>query len=187
MSFFVGIDISDDVTDALQAAVEQIRSRVHGSFRWVRAEKWHVTLAFLGKVDPSTLSALKNSMDQIGADHESFELSALGLLVVPEPTPRMLWANIGKEAELVSLQEALGSAICGFGDSKELHSFRPHVTLARFDSIKAPEKALLKELAIQEPPIDFGGWKVTSFSLFESKNGSYNRLHRTYLSSRNKP
>lgn len=48
---FVAVPIDEDVRLALAAAA--VPSRAHADLRWVPAGSWHLTLAFLGSIEPS--------------------------------------------------------------------------------------------------------------------------------------
>ncbi len=53
---FLAIDVGDEVRGALAGVIREFRA-VPADVRWVRDEGLHLTLAFLGAVDPARLSA----------------------------------------------------------------------------------------------------------------------------------
>ena len=64
--------------------------------RWVSSERWHVTLAFLGEVDPDRVPALSARLDELASHHPPVEGMRLtgagtfrgGLWLGVQPTER---------------------------------------------------------------------------------------------------
>ena len=99
--------------------------------RWVDPDNLHVTLRFIGEVDPEAFHNIKASLRRVRS--KSFSLQLKGTGVFPETKQaQVLWAGLSENPDLIHLQkkvEALLTRECGLTpDSKR---YTPHVTLAR--------------------------------------------------------
>lgn len=96
--------------------------------RAVTGEHVHLTLAFLGDVPPSAVTALRAIGERVPHTGAVLEFDTLGAWrasgvawTAPTVTP----------PSLLALHAALGSALAEAGMILETRAFRPHVTLAR--------------------------------------------------------
>lgn len=129
---FVAVLLPEDVRARLAATADELRARAPG-LAWVRAENLHLTLRFLGEVDPVTLERVQQAMDAAAATVAAFTVSLGGLGGFPAGrSPRVLWAGVRAGGEgLVALHAALESGLIARGIPGEGRAFHPHVTLAR--------------------------------------------------------
>jgi 2'-5' RNA ligase len=142
---FVAAPISDELRTDLAAAVESWRERADaGGLRWTPTDHWHVTLAFLGAVEGSTVPDLLDRIAGVAVAHEPFSLRTGGLGAFPRPAAaRVVWYRLyDAEERLASLARALADVL-----SLEPHDpFRPHVTLARARRGPTDARSLLAEV-----------------------------------------
>ena len=129
---FVAVLLPDAVRARLAATVAELRSRAPG-LAWVRAENLHVTLRFLGDLEPEALARVQEAMTVAASAVAPFtvELGDLGGFP-PGRAPRVVWAGImAGAAPLSALQAALERALAARGIPAEGRPFHPHVTLGR--------------------------------------------------------
>jgi 2'-5' RNA ligase len=103
---------------------------------WVRPEHHHVTLAFLGSVNPSQLesacAAGRKAIEGYQAP-ASVGLGPLGTFPSWE-APKVLWASVDEKDALTRVAESLYNHLGGAGFRLEDRPFVPHVTLGRIRS-----------------------------------------------------
>ena len=130
--------------------------RTHRELRVPPPENLHVTLAFLGEIDPAQV--------QLAAD--AVRASAVGVAgwtvawgkagAFPSlARPKVLWLGLADETEARALQGQLSGELVSRGLPPEERPFRPHLTLARVRSglSREVEEALKAELAaLRLPP-----------------------------------
>jgi 2'-5' RNA ligase len=128
-----------------------------GDVRWQHRADLHMTLHFLGQVDPERLGGLR-ALGEAAADGRfSVVLDEIGHW----RKPQVLWAAPSSvPGELPQLHARLGSGLVALGLPVEARDFRPHVTLAR----KVPDERAARPLA----PVT---WPVTELALVESRPG----------------
>lgn len=124
-----------------------------GGGRPVAAEKWHVTLAFLGSQPESKLAAVCAAAAAVEPPRGALNLARLGhfsrarvLWLGPRETPRALRRFV----------TALWEVLEPLGIARERRAFNAHLTLAR--KVKRPQSACV------EPVV----WHYAGFSLVES-------------------
>jgi RNA 2',3'-cyclic 3'-phosphodiesterase len=100
--------------------------------RWVPEERWHVTLAFLGEVDPDRVPALAVRLDAVAADHAPLE----GLRLAGAGTFRgVLWLGIEpteRHSPADRLARGVQREMRAAGISVERRPWRAHLTIARW-------------------------------------------------------
>ncbi|MCH8200245.1 MAG: RNA 2',3'-cyclic phosphodiesterase, partial [Chloroflexi bacterium] len=105
LRLFVAIELPEQVRVALGASIERLRSSLGGAYRWVRPEAVHLTLRFLGDVEPERVAELAAALEAAVGPLAAFELRLDGTGVFPNPrAPSVVWAGLGGEsAALVRL------------------------------------------------------------------------------------
>jgi 2'-5' RNA ligase len=130
---FVAVLLPDAVRARLAAMVAEIRSR-GPALAWVKADNLHLTLRFLGALEPGILARAQEAMRVAAASvSASFTVELGGLGSFPaRGAPRVVWAGVVAGGErLVALHAALEAALEARGIPGEGRAFHPHVTLAR--------------------------------------------------------
>ena len=174
MRCFVAVLLPDGVRAGLAAVCDELRGQTRG-LAWVRPENLHLTLRFLGEVEPVTLERVREAVTAAATAVPPFKVSLGGLGGVPAgAAPRDLWASVGTGADgLVALQAALEAGLVARGLPAETRPFHPHVTLAR---ARDPRGA--RGLAgVLGPGPAFGEARVASLHLMRSELGRGGARH----------
>jgi 2'-5' RNA ligase len=129
---FVAVLLPADVRAALAAVAGTLPVRGAG-LAWVRAENLHLTLRFLGAVEPARLPALRDAVTEAAGAAAPFRVRLAGLGGFPAGrAARVVWAGVeAGGAELGELHAALERALAARGVPAEGRAYHPHVTLAR--------------------------------------------------------
>jgi len=99
--------------------------------RWTAADSFHVTLKFLGNVDPARVPAVSEALRIAARQSPPFELALQGFGAFPDwRRPRIFW--VGAEAPGINvLQRVVEDEIGPLGFPGEARPFHPHVTVGR--------------------------------------------------------
>jgi 2'-5' RNA ligase len=124
------------IPGAVAVFLRQIQSRIQlpvTDIRWVAQKNIHLTLKFLGDIDPSRVPAVSAQMDAAAATVPPFSLVAKGMGVFPNlRRARVLWVGLAGDLEpLKALQAALESALETVGFNRETRDFGAHLTIGR--------------------------------------------------------
>ena len=144
MRLFVGLIPTPEATTHAAGAVDRIASTTP-DMRWVPSERWHVTLAFLGEVDPDRLPVLTAHLDELAARQEplaGLRLEGAGTfrgvlwLGVTDPAGA-LWSKSATgwpfptEERLGALARSVQRAMRDAHVPVERRPWRAHLTIAR--------------------------------------------------------
>lgn len=162
MRLFVAVTPPPRAIEHLSAAVAGI-CRMPGAPRWTPAERWHITLAFLGEVSEP---AAEKIPPVSGAP---FRLWIAGAGTFPERgTPRVLWAGLGGDVPaLETLAKGARRAARQARIPLERKPFRAHLTLGRWRAGDAADRAVARALADYRGP----EFEITQCTLMRSHLG----------------
>ena len=131
MRLFLAINLPDALRRAAYEAAEPLRAAASQA-SWVREDKLHLTLKFLGDVDEARLPELDAAFGAAAARHRAIPLEVARFGAFPNwRRPRILWAGVTPDPKLELLQHDIEVAGEGVGFEGEGRPFRPHVTVAR--------------------------------------------------------
>lgn len=168
MRLFIAIDIPDD----LKKKIGSLRSDIPGA-RWVPAEQLHLSLAFLGEVEETTIERLSGELARI--KQAEFKLCFSGTGCFPDlHRPRVLWVRPEPQPYLQVLAEKVREAVLFCGIPQEERRFSPHLTLAR---MKQPPSREFNAFIEQNKLLKYPPFSVREFSLFQSRLSQQGAVH----------
>jgi len=130
---FVAIELDDATRRAVAATIQRLRAGPGGDrVRWLRPEALHVTLRFLGDIDPARVPALSAALRAEAAAVPPFALEFGELGAFPSlRRPQVVFFRVGPSQPLAALAGAVERAVVRAGFAAEERPFRPHLTLGR--------------------------------------------------------
>jgi len=177
MRLFIGVEPAGEARDAIL----ELRSRLAEAIsrqgvRFVRPEKLHVTLAFLGDVDESDLNSLKSDLDRVA--FPSFKLATTDVGCFPDMRrPKVIWIGFeGEVDKLRDLASRVNDAAKPYAQQLDEKPFTSHLTLARVNPGSKEIGRMISRLDLDIPSATM---RVDSFALIHSKpDGTYEILQR---------
>jgi len=131
MRAFLAIPIPDD----LRHAAAEVQRRLPDGWRPAREDGLHVTVRFLGELDPARAPALDAGFRDAAAGTGTLPLTLAGVSAFPASgRPRVVWLGVldgSADAALRHLAQRVESAATRAGFLAEDRPFAAHVTLAR--------------------------------------------------------
>lgn len=168
MSVFLAVDLDEVVRALVAQRVETARTAL--AAKWLQAEKYHLTLVFLGNATPVQVAQFEPLLHALVTRHESFRLHLRGAgTFVTQRAPAVLW--LGVDGELASLAALQRDAASTLGSPER--AWAPHVTLAR-----APRAGAFDELRAALADFTTPAFEVRHVTLYESTHHQYQVLHR---------
>ena len=144
----------------------KLRGGVPGA-RWVWQENMHLTLRFLGPTDGGQADDLASELGRI--DMPSFYIAPSGAGVFESKGDvRALWMGMNTEEPLADLNAKIERACRRAGYPPETRTFKPHITLARFDgysNINRVSRFLERYARFHRESIRISGFSVFSSEL----------------------
>jgi 2'-5' RNA ligase len=132
---FIAIPLRADCRALLGALQKHLRAS-NADVRWTAVPSIHLTLKFLGEVDPPLVGRLAGPFRAIAASQDPFTLTLGGLGAFPGlRSPRVVWCGVqGDLEQLCMLQGRIEEACALLGFVAEERAFQPHLTLGRIRS-----------------------------------------------------
>jgi 2'-5' RNA ligase len=168
---FFGVPVPGPARAPLEAALPRLEPLLPGA-RLAPPGGWHLTLAFLGQVQPEMADEVVRVGEAAVAGVGPARLRLEGAGTFPESgrKARVLWTGIGGDTETrVRLAAALSSACKAAGLRSEDRALAPHLTLARFSTpAPVPQEALdlVAAAAAESEP-----WEARELACFRSTLG----------------
>jgi 2'-5' RNA ligase len=173
---FVAIEIPDGARREVRRRSERLRGELPRA-RWVDPALLHLTLVFLGEVDPARQEPLAGALRVAFAAHPALELGLEGAGGFPPGRPaRVAWVGVRSASAIAPLQSAVAAAAsAAAGVAPEEREFHPHLTLARCDPPWGAE-ALERFRQVFAGPVG-ERFVASSGVLFESRLGPGGARH----------
>ena len=168
---FIAIELPDPVKAAISGIQTAMHSGEHPSVKWVNPEGVHLTLKFLGNIDPELTPDIGSAMSQAAAGLGPIRLQLSELGVFPNlRAPRVVWVGLeGDIPTLRTLHRQLENRMADLGFAPEGRAFSPHLTLGRVrqGATRADQQRLSQ--AINSAELDERvAFEATSVSLMRS-------------------
>ncbi len=166
MRTFIAVDLSPALKDKLVGLVAGLK-RTRADVKWIDARAMHLTLKFLGEIDPGRAPDITGAMNAVAARHGKFAMGLAGTGAFPGlRNPRVLWAGVVESAALAALQADLDSELARLGFPKEDRAFHPHLTLGW---VKGPSRVSEAAAELEKRSGEvFGEMTVDTLTFFES-------------------
>lgn len=147
LRLFVACELPAALLEAIARVQADLKKRTEMRLRWVRPEGIHLTLKFLGDVEPSHANDIQMALAR---EIEPFELTLRPnkLGGFGGNRVRVVWLGLdGDLEELERLAGTVDEAMADAGFEREGRPFRAHLTLARVpDRAGNRERRALAEL-----------------------------------------
>ncbi|MBI2647018.1 RNA 2',3'-cyclic phosphodiesterase [Candidatus Woesearchaeota archaeon] len=157
MRLFIAIDFNE-LKDCFIEMQEQLPKNVKLSL----TSSFHITLKFLGEVQPNKVDDIINILKNIKFKPFSVFLDKVGIFPT-ENYIRVIWAGLNPEDRILELQKNIDNSLKDF--FKKEKDFKAHITLARVKYIK-DKKQFLEQL--RKIKVDNKKLEVRGFSLIKS-------------------
>jgi 2'-5' RNA ligase len=149
---FIAIELPSEIKSELALVQKKLKREAHPSVKWVSLDGIHITLKFLGNINPAMTSQIMEAISRAARGMHPFNLELQGLGAFPNlRRPRVIWVGMGGEiSKLTALQKNVDLALTPLGFLPETRSFTPHLTLARLtERTPVQERGRLGQLAAE--------------------------------------
>jgi 2'-5' RNA ligase len=156
---FFAIELGEPARRAAADVARRLREAPGGDgVRWVRPEALHVTLRFLGDIEPAQAPRLASRASRELAALRPFALRLGPVELFPTPSrPRVVALGLEPAGPLVELAGAVERAVVAEGFAPEERPFRAHLTLGRVrEARQQAQRAARRSRAKGGPPLEPG-------------------------------
>ena len=189
MRLFVAVDLDDEARAAIATTQKRVARALADSsskVAWVKPDRIHLTLVFLGEVEDVRVPALVETMGRrvVG---EPFDMTLENIGVFPpRGAPLVVWVGVSEaDAALRALHDVLAQRVAAHDIPIESRPFSPHLTLGRWRTSRPSDRRRVIGAA---QPGRIARVHVDAATLYHSRLSSagptYTPLARATLSTR---
>ena len=132
MRTFIAIELEERVKRELALFQERLKTS-EADVKWSDPAKTHLTLKFLGDIQPEIVDNVEEAMARTAAKFPAFHMDIGALGAFPRiEDPKIIWAGITKRANfLAEIAAHLDEELISLGIERPDQGFMPHITLGR--------------------------------------------------------
>jgi 2'-5' RNA ligase len=168
MRTFLAVELSKEVAKELKKVQDKLKGEI-GGVRWVQPGGVHLTLKFLGEVNPDRIEEIIRKAEEAVKGLGPFTVKVGGGGGFPNAqNPRVIWIGVeDQDGQLRELQTRIEREMAKIGFKREERDYTPHLTLGRLRTGKGKEAIVqaLKDIEHSE----LGTMGVEELILFQSE------------------
>lgn len=163
MRLFIAIGLPDGIKEYI-AGIHGKISFDSNKLKFVRKDQLHLTLKFLGEVQPNGLDEIKNNLKRAKFASFSVVLGNIGVFQRENDT-MVIWVGLKPEEPILNLQKNIDESLKKL--FKKEKNFKAHLTLARVKYASNKEEFIkkLKNLNIENKKIEIDKFKLVKSTL----------------------
>lgn len=163
--YFLGVPLPEEVRSKLHKWSEPFKNHLNYGY-WTDPRDYHITLLFLGAVEPHALADLveRLSAKEAVMRATNIKLSGFGTFGKKDQ-PRVLWMGVDSDRFLYDDQSLVKECVVESGLAAETRPYKPHITIAkkwRGESRITPDD--WDKMVPSYQPLN---WTADTFHLFE--------------------
>ncbi|WP_238318509.1 RNA 2',3'-cyclic phosphodiesterase [Thalassospira australica] len=161
MRLFVGVEIPHDIATDLYPLARGIKGLDAQT-----PENMHITLKFIGNVDPGLAGEIDQALSQIA--FEPFDLQVSGLdMFSSSRKVRIFWAGVKDQPVMNRLANKVENALLALEECPDMdvRKFTPHITLGRN---RTAARASVEQAIADHADVTSRVFTVDRFCLYES-------------------
>ena len=145
---FICIEIPEAVKGRIADLQGELK-KLDAQVSWVKPSNIHLTVKFLGPVDPSRIVTVRQVVERVASSCNPFEVEVARTGCFPSPrNPKVLWVGLSQiPNQLQQLQETIEEQLAAVGFPREQKRFSPHLTIGRVRSPRGASEVAEKLIA----------------------------------------
>jgi 2'-5' RNA ligase len=164
---FFAVELSAEVAAGVRRLQGELTEHAAG-VRWIRPEGIHLTLKFLGEIDPDLIEGIVRKAAELVRGLGPFTVGIRGGGGFPSAkNPRVIWIGVEDPSGMLKeLQARVEAGMEELGFTREGRDYTPHLTVGRLRSGK--ERGVVAQALDAIRASDLGSMEVREVILFRS-------------------
>jgi 2'-5' RNA ligase len=133
MRTFIAVDFPTELLTKIEAISAFFKTKTpEKALKWVETDKLHLTLKFIGEINPTQVEQVKTILAKSLTGQRAFDIEVGGLGMYPNRNnPRVIWLGISGADPMIEIHRILEQDLAAIDIMPERREFTPHLTLAR--------------------------------------------------------
>ena len=129
---FIGIEIPAEIRTKIAEFQTDLKA-LGGRIAWVKPERIHLTLKFLGATDELLVEKIISQLEEVAFPRSPFRVKVGGVGAFPNfKKPRVIWVGVDEGIDILrEVASDIDQRMSGFGFEKEKRQFSAHLTVGR--------------------------------------------------------
>ena len=138
---FLALTLEKDLNDQIIEVKKELKSGLlkESNIAWQRNDHHHLTVYFVGEMEPEQISEMNEALSEINLKHFSSFIEITDISFFPNENSQVLAALVKPSSQIISLHEEVDKIVVNLGLGTDLKAYKPHITLGRFKEKKRPE------------------------------------------------
>jgi len=138
---FLALTLEKDLNDRIIQIKKELKSGqlVDANISWIRNDHHHLTVYFVGEMEPEQISQMCEDINKINLTGISRSIDITAISFFPNEDSQVLSALVKPNSHLQDLHEELKNIAVNIGLGSDLKAYRPHITLGRFREKNRPK------------------------------------------------
>jgi len=139
---FIAIELPNELKSKLTQIQARLKAANQPRIKWVDPNGTHLTLKFLGNIEPSMIDPITEAITDAAQKTPPFTLDVQQLGAFPNlRRVQVVWVGLGGEInKMKQLHQLIEANLAHLGFSPEQRPFKPHLTLARVGNEASPDE-----------------------------------------------
>jgi 2'-5' RNA ligase len=139
---FIAIELPGELKLEITRLQASLKVGNQPRIKWVNPNSIHLTLKFLGNIEPTMIEPITEAMTEAAQKVTPFNLDVQQLGAFPNlKRVQVVWLGLGGEIDKLSqLQQFIEANMARLGFAPEQRQFKPHLTLARVGDGASPDE-----------------------------------------------
>lgn len=165
---FIAIDLPEPVQQVLDRFERELKKSDAG-VTWVKPDRIHLTLKFLGNVSPEQIPQIQAALQGVSQTVPPFRLQPSGCGAFPSLRQmRVVWVGLrGDDDSLNRLKQGVEAATAPLGFEPEDRPFKAHLTLGRVRGRQRLQ--VLQEILMANQSFEAEAFDVDEVVLYKSE------------------
>ncbi|MEN6444777.1 MAG: RNA 2',3'-cyclic phosphodiesterase [Candidatus Cloacimonas sp.] len=151
---FIALELPNQLKKELENIITHYARVTSVGVNWVKPENLHLTLLFIGDVQPAQLAEIEEALTKQLIDFPAFNFTPEGLEFFPAINPHLLWLKLSSpNNDIFKLNRHIGRELSAQGILSDNKAIKLHITLARLKINLAPEleREIMSQNIIRTP------------------------------------
>jgi len=163
---FIAVPVPVEIREKAGGFIADLK-RFNSNVKWVSWQNLHITLKFLGDIEPESIKNIVSALEEAASEFSPFGVEISGCGAFPDfKRPKVFWIGLKKGEDILrELASAIDENLSGLGFMKEKRAFSGHLTIGRVRSLTGINKAVEK---MKQNSLDLQAFSVNNIQLIKS-------------------